>query len=56
MRNPVDIYGLQLRVKGVEYGYGEGMEAVLKDPNIDARNSNSFASLKKLGSQHTTLF
>jgi len=23
-------------VRGVEYGYREGMEAVLKDPNIDA--------------------
>jgi acyl-CoA synthetase (NDP forming) len=35
MRNPVDIWAAAT-VKGVEYGYGEGMEAVLKDPNIDA--------------------
>jgi acyl-CoA synthetase (NDP forming) len=35
MRNPVDIWAAA-SVKGVEYGYGEGMEAVLKDPNIDA--------------------
>jgi acyl-CoA synthetase (NDP forming) len=35
MRNPVDIWPAA-SVKGVEYGYGEGMEAVLKDPNIDA--------------------
>ncbi|OGP87724.1 MAG: hypothetical protein A2156_13705 [Deltaproteobacteria bacterium RBG_16_48_10] len=35
MRNPVDIWAAA-SVKGVEYGYQEGMEAVLKDPNIDA--------------------
>ena len=35
MRNPVDIWA-SASVKGVEFGYGEGMEAVLKDPNIDA--------------------
>jgi 3-hydroxypropionyl-CoA synthetase (ADP-forming) len=35
MRNPVDIWAAAT-VKGVEYGYREGMEAVLKDPNIDA--------------------
>ncbi len=35
MRNPVDIWAAA-SVKGVEYGYREGMEAVLKDPNIDA--------------------
>lgn len=35
MRNPVDIWAAA-SVKGVEYGYGEGMEAVLRDPNIDA--------------------
>jgi 3-hydroxypropionyl-CoA synthetase (ADP-forming) len=35
MRNPVDIWAAA-SVKGVEYGYGQGMEAVLKDPNIDA--------------------
>jgi acyl-CoA synthetase (NDP forming) len=35
MRNPVDIWAAAT-VKGVEYGYGEGMEAVLKDSNIDA--------------------
>lgn len=35
MRNPVDIWAAA-SVKGVEFGYGEGMEAVLKDPNIDA--------------------
>ena len=35
MRNPVDIWAAA-SVKGVEYGYREGMEIVLKDPNIDA--------------------
>ncbi len=35
MRNPVDIWAAAA-VKGVEYGYREGMEAVLKDPNVDA--------------------
>lgn len=35
MRNPVDIWAAA-SVKGVEFGYGGGMEAVLKDPNIDA--------------------
>lgn len=35
LRNPVDIWA-SASVKGVEYGYREGMEAVLKDPNIDA--------------------
>jgi acetyltransferase len=35
MRNPVDIWA-SASVHGVEYGYREGMEAVLKDPNIDA--------------------
>lgn len=35
MRNPVDIWPSAI-VNGVEYAYREGMEAVLKDPNIDA--------------------
>ena len=35
MRNPVDIWA-SASVAGVEFGYREGMEAVLKDPNIDA--------------------
>lgn len=35
MRNPVDIWP-SATVHGVEYAYREGMEAVLKDPNIDA--------------------
>ncbi len=35
MRNPVDIW-VAASVKGVEFGYREGMEAVLKDPAIDA--------------------
>jgi acetyltransferase len=35
MRNPVDIWP-SATVKGVEFAYREGMEAVLKDPNIDA--------------------
>jgi acyl-CoA synthetase (NDP forming) len=35
MRNPVDIWA-SAAVSGVEFAYREGMEAVLKDPNIDA--------------------
>ncbi|MBW1789598.1 MAG: CoA-binding protein [Deltaproteobacteria bacterium] len=35
MRNPVDIWG-SATIHGVEFGYREGMEAVLKDDNIDA--------------------
>lgn len=35
MRNPVDIWA-SASVHGVEFGYGQGMEAVLRDPNIDA--------------------
>ena len=35
MRNPVDIWPAAL-VKGVEFGYREGTEAVLNDANIDA--------------------
>lgn len=35
MRNPVDIWP-SAGVHGVEYGYGEAMEALLRDPNIDA--------------------
>ena len=35
MRNPVDIWAAA-SMKGVEYGYREGMETVLKDPNVDA--------------------
>ena len=35
MRNPVDIWPAAT-VKGVEFGYREGTEAALKDPNIDA--------------------
>ncbi|UCD90831.1 MAG: acetate--CoA ligase family protein [Desulfobacterales bacterium] len=35
MRNPVDIWAAA-STKGVEFGYREGMEAVLKDSNIDA--------------------
>ena len=35
MRNPVDIWG-SASTRGVEFAYGEGMEAVLKDTNIDA--------------------
>jgi acyl-CoA synthetase (NDP forming) len=35
MRNPVDIWPSAL-VHGFEFAYGEAMEAVLKDPNIDA--------------------
>jgi len=36
MRNPVDIWAAAASVKGVEFAYREGMEAVLRDPNIDA--------------------
>jgi acetyltransferase len=35
MRNPVDIWP-SAGVHGIAYAYGEGMEAVLRDPNIDA--------------------
>ncbi len=35
MRNPVDIWP-SASVRGIEFGYGEGMDAVLSDPNIDA--------------------
>ena len=35
MRNPVDIWP-SAALNGVEYAYREGMEAVLKDPTIDA--------------------
>ena len=35
MRNPVDIWA-SATVHGVEYAYREGIEAVLRDPNIDA--------------------
>jgi acyl-CoA synthetase (NDP forming) len=35
MRNPVDIWGAAY-LKGIEGGYSEGMEAVLKDPHIDS--------------------
>jgi len=35
MRNPVDIWPSAL-VHGIEFAYREGMEAVLKDPHIDA--------------------
>jgi acyl-CoA synthetase (NDP forming) len=35
MRNPVDIWASATQ-KSVEYGYREGMEAVLRDANIDA--------------------
>jgi acetyltransferase len=35
MRNPVDIWGAA-SVKGIELGYREGIEAVLKDPSIDS--------------------
>jgi acetyltransferase len=34
MRNPVDIWAAAFR--GIESGYREGMEAVLRDQNIDA--------------------
>lgn len=35
MRNPVDIWAA-VTVHGIEFGYREGIEAVMKDPNIDA--------------------
>ena len=35
MRNPVDIWPSAI-VNGIDFAYREGMEAVLKDPNIDA--------------------
>ena len=35
MRNPVDIW-FAAGMHGVEFGYREGMNAALKDPNIDA--------------------
>ncbi len=35
MRNPVDIWPAAY-LHGIDYAYGEAMEAVLKDPNIDA--------------------
>ncbi|HEX9934230.1 MAG TPA: hypothetical protein VGB38_03450, partial [bacterium] len=35
MRNPVDIWPAAI-VNGIEFGYREAMEAVLKDPHIDA--------------------
>lgn len=35
MRNPVDIWAAA-SVNGVEFGYREGLEAVFKDPGIDA--------------------
>lgn len=35
MRNPVDIWP-SAGIHGVEFSYGEAMEAVLRDPNIDA--------------------
>ncbi|HSB71602.1 MAG TPA: CoA-binding protein [Candidatus Methylomirabilis sp.] len=35
MRNPVDIWA-SATVRGVEFAYREGMQAVLKDPSIDA--------------------
>src|SRR5512139_1540442 len=35
MRNPVDIWA-SATVRGVEYAYREGLEAVLRDPNVDA--------------------
>jgi len=35
MRNPVDIWAAA-SVNGVEFGYREGMEAVFRDPHIDA--------------------
>jgi len=35
MRNPVDIWPSAYQ-HGIEYAYGEAMEALLKDPNIDA--------------------
>jgi acyl-CoA synthetase (NDP forming) len=35
MRNPVDIWP-SAGIHGVEFSYGEAMEALLRDPNIDA--------------------
>ena len=35
MRNPVDIWA-SATTKGIEFAYREGMEVLLKDPNIDA--------------------
>jgi len=35
MRNPVDIWPSAI-VHGIEFAYREGMEAVLKDPHVDA--------------------
>jgi acyl-CoA synthetase (NDP forming) len=35
MRNPVDIWA-SANIHGTAFGYGEGMEAVLKDPEVDA--------------------
>jgi len=35
MRNPVDIWPSALE-HGIEYSYGEAIEALMKDPNIDA--------------------
>jgi acyl-CoA synthetase (NDP forming) len=35
MRNPVDIWAAAT-ARGIEFGYREGMEALFKDPNIDA--------------------
>lgn len=35
MRNPVDIWPSAI-VHGIDFAYREGMEAVLRDPNIDA--------------------
>ena len=35
MRNPVDIWAAA-SARGVEFGYREGMRALLEDPNIDA--------------------
>ena len=35
MRNPVDIWAAA-SARGVEFGYREGMQALLEDPNIDA--------------------
>jgi acyl-CoA synthetase (NDP forming) len=35
MRNPVDIWGA-VALMGIELGYRKGMEAVFKDPHIDA--------------------
>jgi acyl-CoA synthetase (NDP forming) len=35
MRNPLDIWPA-VTIHGIEYAYGEGMDAVLRDPNINA--------------------